>query len=135
MDETHTIDRLLFVYNADAGKWNAFVDSAKKLFMVNGCALCSITHGLTGEKSDWRDCRDELGVPIDYVHRNEISPRLRNVIGESIPSVVAEVNGNYVVLMDPDVLDRCRGSVADFKGRLHLHASMKGLMFPQWLAA
>lgn len=135
MDERHTIDRLLFVFNADSGKWNAFVDSARKLFMVNGCALCSITHGLTGEKSAWKDCRDELGVPIDYVHRDELSDRLRKVIEDNVPCVVAEVNGEYTVLMGPDVLERCRGSVADFKGRLSLYASMKGMLFPEWLAA
>jgi hypothetical protein len=133
MDEHHTIDRLLFVYNADGGKWNAFVDSTKKLFMVNGCALCSITHGLTGEKRDWKDCRDELGVPIDYVHRDEITPRLKEVVDDNVPAVVAEVRGRYILLMGPDVLERCRGSVADFRGRLHLHASMKGLLFPEWL--
>jgi len=135
MDEHHTIDRLLFVYNADGGKWNAFVDSTKKLFMVNGCALCSITHGLTGEKREWKDCRDALGVPIDYVHRDEITSRLCEVVGANIPAVVAEVRGQYVLVMGPDVLERCRGSVADFRGRLHLHASMKGLLFPEWLVA
>ncbi|MBI3608180.1 MAG: hypothetical protein HY207_09445 [Nitrospirae bacterium] len=48
------IERLLFIYNADSGKWGAFVDSAKKLLMINGCALCSLTHGLAGEP---------LGIP------------------------------------------------------------------------
>jgi hypothetical protein len=130
MHDQQTVDRLLFIYNADSGKWNAFVDSARKLFMVNGCALCSITHGMTGEKAEWQDCRETLGVEISYVHRDEMTPRLRREVGESLPAVVAESAGRYTVLMDTEVLERCRGSVADFKGRLGLYASMKGLTFP-----
>jgi hypothetical protein len=129
------IDRLLFVYNADSGRWNALVDSAKKLFMVNGCALCSITHGLAGEKQEWRDCADTFGIAIEYVHRDEVSSRLASVVGIDLPAVVAEVAGEYIILMGPDVLERCRGSVADFKGRLNLHASMRGLPCAPWEAA
>ena len=131
MAQRTTIDRLLFVYNADSGKWSAFVDSARKVLKIQGCTLCSITHGLTGEKEDWRDCKDELGVPVDYVHRDEVTARLSENIGERRPAVVAEAGGNYTVLLGPEVLDRCRGSVADFKGRLMAYASMNALQFPQ----
>lgn len=131
MTESNSIDRLVFIYNADSGRWSAIVDSAKKLLTVNGCALCSITHGLSGEKSDWKTCRDELGVPIDYVHRDEVDDGLREIVGDQLPAVIAICGGRKVVLLSPEVLDRCRGSVADFKGRLSTYASMNGLAFPR----
>jgi len=125
------IDRLLLVFNADSGALAAFVDSAKKLLMINGCSLCSITHGLAGEKSEWRHCKEELGVPVDSIHRDEVDAELRSLIGDDLPCIVAESGGESVVLLGPDVLRRCRGSVADLKGRLNYFASLNQLTFPQ----
>lgn len=135
MPDKRTIDRLIFVFNADAGALNAFIDSAKKLLMINGCALCSITHGLAGEKSDWRHCKEEIGVPVDYVHRNEVTPEIRRVAGDHLPTILAQAGEELVVLLPPDVLERCKGSVADLKGRLNYYASMNQLAFPSEITA
>lgn len=131
MNQKQEIERLIFVFAANSGAFNAFVDSAKKLLMIRGCALCRITHGLTGEKTDWRECKEEIGVPIDYVHRDEITEDLRRVVGDQIPSVVAKTDRQFVLLLTPEVLERCKGSVADLKGRLNYYASIKNLAFPQ----
>ncbi|HEX9943971.1 MAG TPA: hypothetical protein VGG03_18315 [Thermoanaerobaculia bacterium] len=131
MDAKRRIERLIFVFSADSGSFNAFLDSAKKFLRIKGCTLCTITHGLAGEKSEWRDCKEELGVPIDYVHRDEVSTDLQRVIGDHLPCVVAQTGGDLVLLLGPDVLDRCKGSVADLKGRLNIFAAMKRLELPQ----
>lgn len=135
MDVKRTIDRLIFVFSADSGALNAFLDSAKKVLRIKGCTLCAITHGLAGEKSEWRDCKEELGVPIEYVHRDEISPDLQRVIGNNLPCVVAQTGNELVLLLGPDVLARCRGSVADLKGRLNILAAMNRLELPQSVPA
>jgi len=129
-EEKRTIDRLLFVFAANSGILNAAVDSARKVLMLQGCALCSITHGLTGETREWKDCREQIGVPVEYVHLDEMSTELHEIVGESVPSVVASAGDEYFVLLEPEVLDRCKGSVADFKGRLRLHAAMRDLHLP-----
>jgi hypothetical protein len=126
-----TIDRLIFVFSADSGALSAFLDSAKKVLRIKGCTLCTITHGLAGEKSEWRDCREELGVPIEYVHRDEVSPDLQRVVGNNLPCVVAQAGDELVLLLGPEVLERCRGSVADLKGRLSIFAAMNRLELPQ----
>lgn len=128
------IDRLILVYNADSGALASFVDSAKKLLMINGCSLCSITHGLTGERSEWRHCKEELGVPVDSVHRDEVDHELGTVVGDRLPCIVAVHGDERTVLLGPDVLQRCRGSVADLKGRLNYFASMNRLELPQQAA-
>ena len=135
MDVKRTIDRLIFVFSADSGALNAFLDSAKKVLRIKGCTLCAITHGLAGEKSEWRDCKEELGVPIEYVHRDEISPDLQRVIGNNLPCVVAQTGNELVLLLGPEVLARCRGSVADLKGRLNVLAAMNRLELPQSVPA
>lgn len=129
--EKRRIDRLIFVFSADSGTLNAVLDSAKKLLRIKGCTLCAITHGLAGEKSEWRDCKEELGVPIDYVHRDEISEHLRGVVGDKLPCVVARTGEDFVFLLGPDVLERCQGSVADLKGRLQTLSAMRRLALPE----
>ena len=128
------IDRLIFVFNAGSGSFNAFLDSARKVLQIKGCTLCTITHGLAGEKSEWKECKEEIGVPVDYVHRDEITPDLGRVVGDNLPCVVAEAGGELILLLGPDVLDRCKGSVADLKGRLTVFSSMHGLELPQSVA-
>ncbi len=100
------------------------------MLRLNGCSLCSITHGLTGEKNEWRNCRAEIGVPIDYFHRDEIFGPMKQLVGDALPCVVAETGAGPRVLLTPDVLERCRGSVDDFKGRLLTHAAMRDLEMP-----
>lgn len=130
MSERRTIDRLIFVFDADSGALSAFFDSARKALRLGGCALCSITHGLTGERAEWTDCKEELGVKVEYVHRDEIWPELEGEIEGRLPCVVAEAGGELQELMDRGVLERCRGSVADLRGRLGYFASTRGLALP-----
>ena len=120
------VDRLIFVFSADSGRLAALADSARKILRINGCALCAITHGLAGEKGEWRDCKAELGVPVDYVHRDELEGELATV-ATALPCVVADAGGQLVSLLGPEVLERCNGQVADLKGRLVYYAGMKGL--------
>lgn len=129
-----TVKRLLLVFSADSGKLNALFDSARKLFKLKGCALCSITHGLAGERSEWRECKEVLGVPVDYVHRDEIQGELARLVSHDLPAVVAVTDGGFEVVLGPEALERCRGSVGDFKGRLLTHASMRGLDIPESVA-
>jgi hypothetical protein len=120
----------VFVFDANSGALSALFDSAKKLLRIKGCTLCAITHGMAGEREDWTECKEELGVPVDYLHRDEVSPDLRRVVGGELPCVVAQVDGDLIPLLSPDVLERCKGSVSDFKGRLNYHASLNQLALP-----
>ncbi len=123
MSEKKTIDRLIFIYNAGSGKLDAFIDSAKKLLTIKGCALCSITHSIAGEKKEWKECRQELGVPIDFYHKDEIPESFKNMVAHQLPCIVAQAEGKYIMLVSPDVLERCRGNVDDLKGRIHYYLS------------
>ena len=132
-----TVSRLVLVFDASSGRMSAFVDSVKKVLTIGGCSLCAITHGLAGEKEEWKSCREELGVPVDYLHRDEVPAALKKQVEGQLPCVVAQVGTEYVILLTPDVLERCRGSVADLKGRLFFHMTARELELPaaQALAA
>ena len=126
------VDRLIFVYDGDAGMVNALIDTARKLLVVKGCALCSITHGLLGERGDWRSCREEIGVPVEGYHRDDVPGPLKELIKDRLPCVVAAGGGELRVLLGPAGLERCRGSVVDFKARLRLRAAMNEMVIPGW---
>ncbi|MDA8018891.1 MAG: hypothetical protein MPN21_15730 [Thermoanaerobaculia bacterium] len=134
MSTTNTpriIDRLIFVYAANSGRLGAFVDSAKKLLQVRGCSLCALTHGLTGEKEEWRSCRDEIGVPIDTYHLDDQPSDVERVAAGAYPCVLAKSGDELMLLLGPDTLDRLRGSVNDLRARLDIHATMRGLELPE----
>ena len=130
MTTARSIQELVLVFNADSGRINAWLDSARKLFGAGECSLCDITHGLAGEKQDWVACRQDLGVPVAALHRDELNDSQRQVVDEQFPCVLARTSEGYERLLGPDVLSRCRGSVADFRGRLLTHAAMHDLAMP-----
>jgi hypothetical protein len=122
------VDRLIFVYKANGGALNAVIDSAKKLLSADGCALCDITHGFLGEKSGWKECRAELGIPVEYLHLDEIDSELADFLGDNLPAVVAHAGTQRILLLGPDVLERCRGKMDDFRERLKYHAALNSLL-------
>lgn len=124
------IQRLIFVYAAESGLLSAFVDSAKKLLMLKGCSLCAITHGLAGERHEWRECREEIGVPIEIFHSDDTPPEVFAVVDGNLPCVVADTGDDLVLLLRPEVIERVRGNVGDFRGRLAIHAAMRQLDLP-----
>lgn len=132
MTDKKKIARLVFVFDAKSGKLGAWVDSAKKALMMKGCALCTITHGILGEKSEWQDCKAQIGVPVDYFHRDDMPSPVAEVASKLLPCVVAQLeDGSHELLVGPDVLDRCKGSVADLKSRLFIRALAQNMDLPE----
>lgn len=74
------------------------------------CALCDITHGSVRERKDWRQCRDELGVAFDTVHRDEASSDVMAVVRDNLPAVVAVTTEGATPLLGPKELANCQGS-------------------------
>jgi hypothetical protein len=104
------VHRLVGVYNADGtllGELRYFV--AARLGRAH-CPLCDITHGRVRERSEWRNGRGRLPVPFETYHRNDQPARLRDSC-DALPIVVADTDDGFVVLLRPDDLAACDGSV------------------------
>ncbi len=127
----HQIDRFSFIFDAKSGLGAAIMDSVRKVIRLNGCDLCTITHGLTGEKKEMASCRESLGVPVDYVHRDEMDPQMIEATGNRLPAIVAHSGSSAWLVLDRDVIARCKGSVGDLRGRLSFYAARLGLKFPE----
>jgi hypothetical protein len=91
------------------------------------CALCDITHGSIRERSDWKECRAGLPVAFDTYHRDDQPEAVRDVAEGTTPVVLAETAVGYVVLLGPDELERCDGSVSDFAAALDRALRAAGL--------
>jgi len=91
------------------------------------CALCDITHGTFRERAQWRACRDELAVPFDTYHRDDQPEAVRAASEGVVPVVLAETAVGFVVLLGPDELEACAGSVAAFDEALDAALGRHGL--------
>lgn len=128
MTDSRSVLRLVMVYNADSGFLNAMAESARKLLGGGGCTLCSLTHGLAGERQEWEECREEMGLPVDHVHRDELKGALAEVVGGRIPAVVAQTETGFEVLLSPEELARFRGKTDRFLDGLRAAADSAGLV-------
>jgi hypothetical protein len=68
---------LVFVYNADSGLLNALNDGILKILSPDSydCRLCGLTFGVMSMKSPWRTFISGLGVPVEFLHRDEFQER------------------------------------------------------------
>lgn len=72
--------KLIFVYNANAGKLNALLDSAHKIVSPDTytCDLCSLTFGTFKEKAAWVRFRESIKTPLEFLHKDEFLKAYRS---------------------------------------------------------
>jgi hypothetical protein len=112
------IEKLIFIYNADSGLPAAMLDSAKKLFRLEACGLCTITHGLLKEKKQWKDCQTQFNLPIDYFHKDDLPNNIKEIVGNNLPSILAQISTKYIVLLNHKEINSCKGNVANLEIKL-----------------
>ena len=69
--------KLIFVYNADSGLVSTLKDYVHKTVSPSTyqCNLCALTFGNVGMHNKWSSFVDELAVPVEFLHRNELRNR------------------------------------------------------------
>jgi hypothetical protein len=68
------MQKLVFVYNANAGLLNSLLDLAHKVISpaTYPCSLCAITYG-TRMRPEWKAFIDSLPIPSEFLHRDELA--------------------------------------------------------------
>ncbi|MEQ1698635.1 MAG: hypothetical protein ABMA25_00920 [Ilumatobacteraceae bacterium] len=111
------IDRILFVYDADG----TLVGEAKywfgTLFGGAHCSLCDITHHRFGKRSSFKECAERIDTPIEYLHRDDLTPAQRGVAPQ-LPAVLGESTEGVVLLLGPAHLGALQGDVSAFEAAL-----------------
>jgi hypothetical protein len=94
------------------------------------CALCDITHGLLRERDDWKACRAALPVPFDTYHRDDQPEAVRTAAAGRAPVVLVDTEHGLEVLLGPDALEACDGSVAALSAGIDAAVRDRGLEWP-----
>ncbi len=100
-----SINRLVFVYNADGGIAQGLLDAVHKVVSPSTypCSLCAITYGALRMHPQWRAWLKALPMPVVFLHKDEVAS-LRG-FDEPLPVVLAERDGRREVLLSAAQLD------------------------------
>jgi hypothetical protein len=107
-------DRLTFVYDANGTLFGEIAYLFRSRFKGEHCSLCDITHSWRGKRSEFTSCAARLSVPITYLHRNDLGAEYASISG-ALPTVLAHIGDDWLVLMTPEQIDRCNGDVSTFE--------------------
>jgi hypothetical protein len=68
---------LIFVYNSDSGPVSGLLDIGHKILSPSTyqCTLCTLTHDTFAEKEAWREFRKSIGMPMEFLHRDEFEKK------------------------------------------------------------
>lgn len=111
------LSKLIFVYNADSGFFNALTDAAHKVLSPDtyACNLCAITYGNVSMKKEWKEYIASLAVPAEFLHKDELHkvyPRLTDI---DLPAVFSiDTQGAESVVITAAQINAAR-SIGDLK--------------------
>ncbi len=113
---------LLFVYNANSGKANNFLDIAHKLFSPKtySCGLCNITHGVFVENSVWKKFRKNSDLLMTFLYKNDFEGMYDRV--DVYPVVFLKSKNTITILVEAyefDGLGSAEELVSLLKEKLH----------------
>jgi hypothetical protein len=124
------VDRLVGVYDADG----TLLGELRYWFGARlgraHCALFDIPHGAFRERGDWRTCRDELPVPFEAVHRDEVPADVVAAV-EALPAVLAVTESGPVPLLGPAELEACAGDPEALVAAVHRAVADRSLSWPE----
>lgn len=120
--------KLVFVYNADSGMANAFLDSLHKLFnpQTYQCNLCALTHNVFNESEVWKHFREHTDIEMQFLHRDEFRAQFENVNFE-LPFIFSYENGTINQVVEAKTIDSLK-TVED------LIALVQEKFINQWVA-
>lgn len=96
--------KLVFVYNTDGNPVSSLIDLGHKILSPEtyDCSLCKLTHGPFTEIDQWRQFRTSVGVPMEFLHRDEFEKKYQYRV--EYP-VILRKNGNFEILMSKNEID------------------------------
>lgn len=94
---------IYFVYNANSGKLNAYLDMLHKVLSPKTypCQLCDITYGVSKIRHEWKEFREKSRLIMIFLHKDEWEAAfpLRPI---ALPSVILEKSNDFETLLGPE---------------------------------
>lgn len=98
--------RLIFVYNANAGLLAGALDSVHKTLSPNtyACDLCALTHGIFTMRPQWRQWLKSLPIVPEFYHRPDFRDAYPAMAKLPLPLVAIADGADFKVLLDAEAL-------------------------------
>lgn len=115
-----TFSEIIGVYNAESTLWGELTYWIGARIGSRHCSLCDITHGLFTQRTDWKECASQLGIPFNTFHINDAPTDVTQAANGMYPIVLGRSSAGLQVLLTDSDLDQCAGSTQVFKQKLEL---------------
>ena len=101
--------RLLFVYGNDSGAVNGLIHFVHKVVSPStyDCRLCGLTYGPLGQRAAWSQALSTLGMPTEFLHRDEAIARYGRE-QPPFPAVFAVEAHGLTQLIGKTEIESCR---------------------------
>ena len=109
--EEPEVTRLVGVYDADGTLMGELSYFVRARVGRAHCALCDITHGHVRQRPEWKSAKARLPVSFDTFHRDDQPANVQLATDGRVPVVVAETDHGVMVLLGPEQIAACGGSV------------------------
>jgi hypothetical protein len=93
------LEKLLFIYNANSGLRNIFIDGAHKILSPKtyDCNLCDITYGAFTENRKWKKYRKGSKMVMEFLHKDQFKTQYASKFGYSFDfPIVLGVTGDGI---------------------------------------
>lgn len=100
------INGLIFVYNAQSGVFNLFVDYLHKALFPStyNCNLCTLTYNNYGEIKIWKQFIQSIKIPVHFKYADHL-PKLGLTSETRLPAVF---DTNLSLLVSAEEINNCR---------------------------
>ncbi|MFT4832244.1 MAG: hypothetical protein ACI815_001897 [Psychroserpens sp.] len=102
-------EKLLFIYNANAGKGNALMDVAHKILSPKTyeCNLCDLTFGVFVENRIWKKFREASSIEMEFLHKDEFAKAYASKFKHkfTFPIILVETGNGLEVLLGTQELN------------------------------
>lgn len=105
----------IFVYNADSGLWNGYLDILHKVFSPKTypCHLCDITYGTFSMREEWAEFIAKLPIDVRFLHKDEWEQEFQRK--DDLPALFLEEEGQISTLLEKGPMDQMTlGQLKDF---------------------
>ena len=113
-----TFQKLIGIYNAKGSLRGELQYFWGKIRGTAHCALCDITHGILKEKSDFKKCKENLDIPFELLHLDELNIKLEKFI-EDVPCIIGKNEEEYSLIISATELENCKSDVDSFSKLLN----------------
>jgi len=113
-----TFQKLIGIYNAKGSLIGELQYFLGKIRGTAHCALCDITHGKLKEKNEFKKCKEDLEIPLELLHLDELNTELEK-FGNDAPCIIGKNVGGYELIITAKELESCKSDVISFSKLLN----------------